>query len=136
ANALIGRQEVHNLVEGLKAEYPKVVDEVIASDRLNLGDVVKVLQNLLAEGVSVRDLSTIFETLADHCKNLKHPDALTRYVRKSLGRSIVKKYATPDNTLVVATLDRAVEDLLVAGLVHQEDGSTSLNVDPEIAQAL
>jgi flagellar biosynthesis protein FlhA len=136
ASALIGRQEVHNLVEGLKAEHPKVVDEVIAADRLNLGDVVKVLQNLLAEGVSVRDLGSIFETLADHCKLLKNPDALTRYVRKGLGRSIVKKYATPENVLVVATLDRAVEDLLVAGLVHQEDGSTSLNIDPEIAQAL
>jgi flagellar biosynthesis protein FlhA len=136
ANELIGRQEVHNLVEGLKQQHEKVVEEVIATDRLNLGDVVKVLQNLLAEGVSIRDLLSIFETLADHCKSVRNPDALTRYVRKALGRGIIKKYATNDNTLVVASLDRAVEDLLVAGLHHQEDGSTSLNIEPEMAQRL
>lgn len=136
AHELIGRQEVHALVEGLKHEHEKVVEEVIATDRLNLGDVVKVLQNLLAEGVTVRDLLTIFETLADYCKTVRHPDALTRYVRKALGRGIVRKYATPENSLVVASLDRAVEDLLVAGLVHLEDGSTSLNIEPEIAQRL
>lgn len=136
AYELLGRQEVHGLVEGLKQDHEKVVEEVIATDRLNLGDVVKVLQNLLAEGVSVRDLLTIFETLADHCKSVRHPDALTRYVRKALGRGIIKKYSTPDNILTVASLDRAVEDLLVAGLVHLEDGSTSLNIEPEIAQRL
>ncbi len=136
AHELLGRQEAHSLVDGLKHGHEKVVEEVIATDRLNLGDVVKVLQNLLAEGVSIRDLLTIFETLADHCKSVRHPDALTRYVRKSLGRGIIKKYTTPENSLVVATLDRAVEDLLVSGLSHQEDGSTSLNVDPEIAQRL
>ncbi len=136
AHQLIGRQEVHALVEGLKREHEKVVEEVIAADRLNLGDVVKVLQNLLAEAVSIRDLLSIFETLADHCKGLKNPDALTRYVRKTLGRGIIKKYATPDNNVIIASLDRAVEDLLVAGLAHQEDGSTSLNIEPEIAQRL
>jgi len=136
AYELLGRQEAHNLVDGLKGGHEKVIEEVIANDRLNLGDVVKVLQNLLAEGVSIRDLLTIFETLADHCKSVRHPDALTRYVRKALGRGIIKKYTTPENSLVVATLDRAVEDLLVSGLSHQEDGSTSLNVDPEIAQRL
>jgi flagellar biosynthesis protein FlhA len=136
AHELIGRQEVHHLVEGLKHQNEKVVEEVIATDRLNLGDVVKVLQNLLAESVSIRDLLTIFETLADHCKSIRNPDALSRYVRKSLGRGIIKKYITSDNTLVVASLDRAVEDLLVAGLHHQEDGNTSLNIEPELAQRL
>jgi len=92
------------------------------------------LQNLLAERVSIRDLQTIFETLADHCKSVRHPDALTRYVRKSLGRGIIKKYLTPDEHLVVMTLDRAVEDLLVSGLQHREDGSSSLQLEPEIAQ--
>ena len=136
ADELIGRQEVHNLVEGLKVDNAKVVEEVIAADRLNLGDVVKVLQNLLAEGVSIRDLLSIFETLADHCRGIRNPDALTRYVRRALGRAIISKYLTPDKTLVVTSLDRAVEDLLVAGLSHEEDGSTSLNIDPEMAQRL
>jgi flagellar biosynthesis protein FlhA len=136
ARELIGRQEVQNLVENLREEYPKVVEEVLASDRLSLGDVVKVLQNLLAEGVSIRDLHTIFETLGDHCRSIRNPDALTRYVRKSLGRGIIKKYITSDNKLIVSTLDRAVEDLIIAGLQHSEDGSTSLNIDPNVAQRL
>jgi len=136
AGELIGRQEVHSLVEGLKRDHEKVVDEVIATDRLNLGDVVKVLQNLLTEGVSIRDLLSVFETLADHCKTVRHPDALTRYVRKALGRGIIRKYLSPDNQLIVITLDRMTEDVIVSGINQQEDGSTSLNIDPQQAQSL
>ncbi len=136
AGELIGRQEVHSLVEGLKRDHEKVVDEVLAADRLNLGDVVKVLQNLLTEGVSIRDLLSVFETLADHCKTVRHPDALTRYVRKALGRGIIKKYLSPDNQLVVINLDRMTEDVLVSGINQLEDGSTSLNIDPQQAQSL
>lgn len=133
---LIGRQEVQHLIDGVKQDHPKVVEEVIANDRLNLGDVVKILQNLLSESVSIRDLLTIFETIADHCRTVKHPDALTRYVRKALGRGIIRKYLSPENTLTVVTLDRVVEDLLIAGIQHREDGSTSLQLDPEIAQKI
>ncbi len=133
---LLGRQEAQRLIDGIKSEYPKVVEEVISNDRLALGDVVKVMQNLLSERVNIRDLLTIFETLADYCKVIKNPDALTRYVRKSLGRGIIKKYLTPDESLVVVTLDRAVEDLLVSGLQHREDGTTSLQLEPEIAQRI
>ena len=133
---LLGRQETFRLVEGLKREHEKAIDEVIGVDRLQLGDVLKVLQNLLAEQVSIRDLLTIFETLGDHCKNIKHPAILTRHVRKALGRGIIKKYLNPDNRLVVVTLDRAVEDALIAGLILEEDGSTTLSVDPELAKRL
>jgi flagellar biosynthesis protein FlhA len=136
AAELLGRQEAQNLIEGLKEEAPKVVEEVIGGDRLSLGEVVRVLQNLLAERVSVRDLRTIFETLADYCRSIKNPDMLTRYVRKALGRGIIKKYMTPDERLVVITLDRAIEDLIVAGLQHREDGSTSLQLEPEMAQRI
>jgi flagellar biosynthesis protein FlhA len=136
AAQLLGRQEVQHLVDGIKGSHPKVVEEVIASDRLSLGTVVKVLQNLLAEGVSIRDLLTIFETLADYCKTTNNPDALTRYVRIALGRGIIRKYLTPENTLITTSLDRGVEDLLISGLHHNEDGSTSLNIEPEIAQRL
>ena len=132
----MGRQEAQNLIDSLKTSYPKVVEEVISADRLSLGEVVKILQNLLAEGVSVRDLLSIFEAIADHAKNIRHPDALTKYVRRYLGRSICRKYLGPENNLVVTSLDRAVEDLLISGLNQNEDGSTSLNVDPEIAQNL
>ncbi len=133
---LLGRQEVQNLIEGLREEAPKVVEEVLGSDRLGLGEVVKVLQNLLAERVSIRDLRSIFETLADHCRTIKNPDLLTRYVRKSLGRGIMRKYLAPDDRLIVITLDRAVEDLIVAGLQNREDGTTSLQLEPEIAQRI
>ena len=136
AGELLGRQEVQHLIDGIKTEYPKVIEEVIASDRLNLGDVVKVLQNLLSERVSIRDLLTVFETMADYCKVVRNPDALTRYVRKSLGRGIIRRYMTPEDQLVVVTLDRAVEDLMVSGLQHREDGSTSLQLEPEIAQRI
>jgi len=94
------------------------------------------LQNLLAERVSIRDLLSIFETLADYCKTIKNPDALTRYVRKSLGRGIIKRYLTHDDKLPVVTLDRAVEDLLVSGLQYREDGTTSLQLEPDIAQRI
>lgn len=136
SSELLGRQETYRLIEGLKKDHEKAVEEVIGGDRLQLGDVVKVLQNLLAEQVSIRDLLTIFETLADHCKNIKHPVVLTRHVRKALGRSIVKKYLTPDNRLVVVTLDRAIEDALIAGLILEEDGSSTLSIDPELAKRL
>jgi flagellar biosynthesis protein FlhA len=136
AASLLGRQDAQHLIEQLKSSHPKVVEEVIGSDRLLLGDVVKVLQNLLQEKASIRDLLTVFETLADYCKLIKNPDALTRYVRKALGRTIIHKYLNMDEQLVVITLDRAVEDLLVSGLQHREDGSTSLQVEPEVAQRI
>lgn len=136
AHDLLGRQEVQHLVDGIKQEYPKVVEEVIGTDRLSLGEVVKVLQNLLEEKVSIRDLTTIFETLADYCRSVKSPEGLTRYVRKALGRGIIKKYLTPDEKLMVVTFDRAVEDLLVSGLQHREDGTTTLQLEPELAHKI
>ena len=136
AHQLLGRQETQNLIDAVKQDHPKVLEEVLSSDRLTLGDVVKVLQNLLAENVSIRDSLTIFETLADHCKTIKNPDILTRYVRKSLGRGIIKKYLANEKTLHVATLDRGVEDMLVSTLIQQEDGTTFLNVEPKMAESL
>jgi flagellar biosynthesis protein FlhA len=136
ASLLIGRQEAQHLIDQVMRTHPKVVDEVLGTDRLVLGDFVRILQNLLDERVSVRDCLTILETVADHCKNIKNPDALTRYVRKALGRSIVQKYKDMDGKLVVITLDRAVEDLLVAGLQYREDGSTSLQLEPQMAQRI
>ena len=134
ASELIGRQEVQNLSDTLKAECPKVVEEVLGQDLLTIGDVVKVLQNLLNERVSIRDLLTIYETLADYCKVTKNPDALTRFVRIALGRGIIKKYLDGENTLNIIHLDRAVEDLVASGLAHREDGSTTLQLDPEVVE--
>jgi flagellar biosynthesis protein FlhA len=136
AHKLLGRQETQKLIDNLKIDHPKVVEEVVGPDRLSLGDVVKVLQNLLAESVSIRDIHSIFETLADHCKKVSHPDILTRYVRKALGRGIIKKYLANENTLHIATLDRAVEDVLVGALQTAEDGSTYFNIDTRYVERL
>ena len=136
AHKLLGRQEAQKLIDNLKVDAPKVVEEVLGPDRLSLGDVVKVLQNLLAESVSIRDIHSIFETLADHCKKVSHPDILTRYVRKALGRGIIKKYLANENTLHIATLDRAVEDVLVGALQTAEDGTTYFNIDTRYVERL
>ena len=71
-----------------------------------------MLQNLLDERVSIRDLVSIFETLADHCRTIKHPDILVRYVRKSLGRGIIRRYLDHEGQLSVIQVDRALEDIL------------------------
>lgn len=133
---LLGRQETQGLIEGLKERYPKVVDEVMNAEGMNLGVVVKVLQNLLKEGVSIRDLRSIFESLADHCQIVNHPEILTRYARISIGRSLIRKYLSEGDVLHVMTLDRSVEDLLINSLQTHENGTTSLQIDAGTAQAL
>lgn len=134
ASELIGRQEVQNLVDSLKEKSPKVVEEVLAADAINLGSVVKVLQNLLSEGVSIRDMLTIFESLADRCKEIKAPDLLTRYVRIALGRGIVRRYLDTKDTLHMVSLDRTVEDLIASSIQQYDNGTTSLSIDPNVAQ--
>src|SRR6185369_2562384 len=91
AHELLGRQEASTLVENFKKSYPKVVEELIP-DPLPLGTVVKVLQNLLREQVSIRDLLTIFETLADEASRTKDSELLTESVRKALARGITGRY--------------------------------------------
>ncbi|MDD9951105.1 MAG: flagellar biosynthesis protein FlhA [Zetaproteobacteria bacterium] len=131
---LLGRQEVQTLVDRVKEKAPKVVEEVLSSENIGLGGLVKVLQNLVEESVSIRDLITILETVADHGREVSQPDALTRYVRKALGRNITSRLLDPQNTLQVVTLERGLEDQLVSGLVQHENGLTSLNLDPQFAQ--
>lgn len=136
AHELLGRQETQTLVDRLKEKSPKVVDEVLATEGMSLGLVVRVLQNLLREGVSIRDLLTVFETLADHCKLVINPNLLTGFVRKGLGRTIARKIATDENKIKVVSLDRGLEDLIASGLEHHEDGSTALKMDPDIAKRM
>lgn len=132
---LLGRQETQSLVDRVKEKSPKVVEEVLGTEGLSLGSVSKILQNLLMEGVGIRDLLSIFESLADHCREIKHPDVLTRYARKAIGRSIVRKYMVEDE-LYVISMDRAIEDLLSSSLILGENGTSTLNIDPKIVQQL
>jgi flagellar biosynthesis protein FlhA len=136
ASELLTRQDVQYLVDKLRETNPKVVEEVIHSERLSLGDVVKVMQNLLREDVSVRDILSLFECLADHCKIVKNPEVLSEQCRKSLGRSISQKYVNEKDELVAVTFDRMIEDILGGGLVTTDNGSTYLNLDARQAQEI
>lgn len=131
AHELLGRQEVDALVENLKKQYPKVVEELIPG-QLSLGVVVKVLQNLLREQVSIRDLRTVFETLADECHRTKDTELLTEATRKALGRSITRKYINDEGSIQVMTMGRHLEELVSNSLLQTEQG-VQLVMDPQAA---
>ncbi len=133
---LIGRQEVQSLIDGMKDEFPKVIDDMLSPDCLSLGEVVKVLHNLLKEDVSIKDLLTIFETLADKGRQIKDPDLLTESVRLAIGRTIVSKYLSNDDVLHVVNLERTVEDVIANGIKYTEGGSSFLQLDPNIAEKI
>ena len=101
---LLGRQEAQNLLDNLAKTYPKVVDELIPT-QLSLGVVVRILRNLLRERVSIRDLRTILETVADYTTVSKDPDTLTEYARQNLSRTISTQYANADGLVHVVSLD-------------------------------
>ncbi|NOY52958.1 MAG: flagellar biosynthesis protein FlhA [Deltaproteobacteria bacterium] len=132
AEELLGRQEVQSLLDHFGETYPKVVEELVPN-LLSLGAVQKVLQNLLSERISIRDLRTILETLADHAEYTKDTDLLTEYVRQKLGRSITRPYMDPAGELRVITLDQQVEDQISESITRHEQG-TFLALDPVAAQ--
>ena len=131
---LLTRQEVQNLVNHLKETNPVLVDDLIPK-ALGLGEVQKVLQNLLAEGISIRDLLTIFETLADHAMNTRDTDVLTEYVRQSLKRAISSKYFPPNEPSSVLTLDPKIEQEIMSSVKQTEQGAY-LTMDPERVHAV
>ncbi|SHJ80844.1 flagellar biosynthesis protein FlhA [Malonomonas rubra DSM 5091] len=131
---LLGRQETQNLLDNLANEYPKLVEELVPN-LLSLGVVMRVLQNLLREQVSVRDLRTILETLADWAPVVQDPDQLTEHVRAILARSISNSYSPDGQVLEVMTFDRDVETRIQEALHSTEQGSY-LALEPGFAQAL
>jgi len=134
AHELIGRQETKSLVESVKETYPALVEELIPSI-LGIGDVQKVLSKLLKEKISIRDLVTIFETLADYGKYTKDPDVLTEYVRQSLSRQITQQYANSSEPLKVITVSPNVEKK-IADAVQQSEQGSYLALDPASSQAI
>lgn len=134
AYELLGRQEVQHLLDNLSKSSPKAVEELVPS-LMSLGMVQKVLQNLLAEKVSVRDLLTIVETLADYATMTKDPEILTEYVRQKLSRSILAEYMGADGSLQVIVLDRKIEDLMNNSLQKNEHGAY-LALDPKMAEQI
>lgn len=131
---LLSRQDVQNLVNNIKESNPSLVEELIPK-LLGLGEIQKVLQNLLKEGISIRDLLTIFETLADHATVTRDTDVLTEYVRQSLKRAISAKYFPSNEPTSVVTLDPKVEQEIMNSVKQTEQGAY-LTLDPDRTQAI
>ena len=134
AHELLGRQETKALVDTIREQYPATVDELIPNV-MSIGDVQKVLANLLREKISIRDLVTIFETLADYGTYTKDPDVLTEYVRQALARQITQQYTTPGETLRVITVGPMLEKKIAESVQQNEHGSY-LALDPNTTQTL
>ena len=131
---LLTRQDVRGLLDALKERYPAAVEELVP-DVLALGEVHRVLQALLAEGVGIRDLATIVETLADKGRLTKDIGLLADYCRQALARSILRPYLAPGNVLYAITLDGPLEAMLGDAVVQTGDGSY-LNLDPGTVNAV
>ena len=131
---LLGRQDVQVLLDALAKTHPKPVEELVPQ-LLSVGGVQKVMQNLLRENVSVRDLLTIVESLADHAATTKDPIPLTEHVRQALSRSIVQRYIGPDRVLHVMTLAPTLERAIGEAVHRTEEGAT-LALEPGLAQRL
>lgn len=134
AHELLGRQETKQLIDSLRNNYPALLEEIVPS-LFTIGDIQKVLVNLLREKVSIRDLVTILETLADYSVYTKDHELLTEYVRAALARSISNQYRVPSQPLTVITLAPAVEKEVLENIQHSEQGSY-LSLDPRVSQKI
>ncbi len=134
ADELLGRQDTQKLLDNLAATHPKVVEE-LTPNLLSLGVVQKVLQNLLRERVSIRDILTICETLADFAPMTKDPDILNEYVRQRLARSIIGGISDEEGKISVLTLATRVEDIIRESIQKTEQGSF-LAMEPNMGQAI
>lgn len=133
AHELIGRQEVKNLLDAVKEHSPSIIEE-LTPKILSLGEIQKVLSNLLKENIPIRDMVTILETLGDYAVLTKDPDTLTEYVRQRLKRVITNKFF-PEKRGSVITLDKQVEDLILDALSKTESG-VYLSLEPQILQKI
>lgn len=131
---LLGRQETQHLLDNVAKVSPKVVEELVPT-LLSLGQIQRVLANLLREQISIRDLRSILETLADWAPTVKHPEKLAEFVRRKLARSITAKYVNTEGILPLASLNPALERNL-SDAVQQTDEGTFLALEPGYAQQL
>lgn len=126
---LLTKQDVQNLINNVKENNPVLIEELVPK-LLGVGEIQKVLQNLLREGISIRDLLTILETLADHAATTRDTDVLTEYARQSLKRAISSKYFPANEVTSVITLDPKIEQEIMASVKQTEQGAY-LTLDPE-----
>ena len=131
---LLSRQDVQNLINNISEANSTLVGELVPK-LLSVGEIQKVLQNLLREGISIRDLITIFETLADYATTTRDTDVLTEYVRQSLKRAISNKFFPEVENNSVVTLDPNIEQEIMASVKQTEQGSY-LTLEPEKVQSI
>ena len=131
-NELLTRQDVQNLINNIQEANTTLISELVPK-LLSVGEIQKVLQNLLEEGISIRDLVTIFETLADNAATTRDTDVLTEYVRQSLKRAISNKYFPANEMTSVVTLDPKIEQEIMSSVKQTEQGAY-INLAPEKTQ--
>ena len=135
SHELLGKQDVQKLLDALTKTHPKVVEDLIPG-LLNLGVVQRVLQNLMKERISIRDLQTILETLSDYASMTKDADLLTEYVRQSLARSITKQIQNPDGSVSVIVIDPQAERTMVEAIQTGPQGTQYFNLDPLMTEKI
>jgi flagellar biosynthesis protein FlhA len=131
-HALLSRQDVQSLLDNLKETHPTVVNELIPA-QLSVGQVQRILQNLLAEGISIRNLSGILEKVSDFAPFTKNPDELSEHARRALGPQITKPYQMPNGSLCAITLDPRLEQALAQN-IRQTPNEMSLAMEPGLAR--
>lgn len=135
ADKILGRQDTKKLIENLKKDYPAVVDD-LTTDLLPMGTVQKVLQNLLREGIPIRDLVTILEALVDYARVTKNVDVLTEYVRHSLSETIARLYGDARGVIHAIAMDPRLEHTITTALQNQRETSPSLGLSPGTIQSI
>jgi flagellar biosynthesis protein FlhA len=129
----LSRQNVSKLLDGLKKDASAVVDELIPG-QLSIGDLQKILRNLLKEHIPIRDLETILESIADHVRETKDIQILTEFARRSLARSITKLYQATDGKIYSLNVDPQLEKLIMDSVQNTESGNA--NLDPRLIQKI
>ncbi len=132
ASAILTRQDVQLLLDNLKQTHPTVVNELIPA-QLNVGQVQRILQNLLAEGVSIRNLAGILEKVSDYTAVTKNPDELSEHARRALGAQITRPYQMESGSLRAITLDPKLEQEIAKG-VRQSQTEVALVMEPKLAR--
>jgi flagellar biosynthesis protein FlhA len=132
SHEILSRQDVQNLLDNLKQSNPTVVTELIPA-QLNVGQVQRILQNLLAEGISIRNLNGILERVSDYTSVTKNPDELSEHARRALGAQIIKPYQTDKGAVQAITLDPRLEQQMAQGL-RQTPGEITMMMEPKLAR--
>ncbi len=133
ADKITSRQDTKKLIENLKKDYPALIEE-LNPETLPLGTIQKVLQNLLKEGIPIRDLVTILEALIDYAKVTKNVEVLTEYVRHSLSETIARLYCDAKGVLRAIAMDPHLEQVMTTALQNNRESSPSMGLSPALVQ--